>query len=357
MLPSVVKVILICLYASLCLCCIEATVNILRNSSVPAVMAFGDSFMDSGNNNFRETLVKADFPPYGKDFVGGKPTGRFSNGKTLADYIVEKLGVKDYLPAYLDPSLQDEDMVTGVSFASAGSGFDPLTAKLLNVFSSRDEIEMFKEYIVKLKRIVGEEEANDITAKSLYLVSWSFNDWAISYTAIPIRRIQYDEAAYANLLVEKATEFIQEMYKLGARKMVFFNTPILGCFPIARTVGGGVFRKCGDKFSEEAQTFNTKLNRQIQYLGSTLPQSRFTIVDYFKIVQDIVDHSLQYGLEVVDRGCCGTGAVEVAVLCNKLSPICPDDSKYLFWDSIHLTDKGYNIVVDHALQDVMNTVI
>ncbi|KAI3797338.1 hypothetical protein L1987_32594 [Smallanthus sonchifolius] len=247
-------------------------------------------------------------------------------------------------------------MVTGVSFASAGSGFDPSRAKLLNVFSSRYEIEMFKEYIMKLKRIVGEEEANDIIAKSLYLVSWSFNDWAISYTAIPIRRNQYDEAAYANLLVEKATEFIQEMYKLGARKMVFFNTPILGCFPIARSVAGGVFRKCGDEFSEEAQTFNRMLNHQIEFLGSSLPQSRFTIVDYFKIVQDIVEHSLQYGLEVVDKGCCGTGTVEVAVLCNKLSPTCPDGSKYLFWDSIHLTDKGYNIVVDHALQDVMNTV-
>ncbi|KAF5767334.1 hypothetical protein HanXRQr2_Chr14g0623081 [Helianthus annuus] len=42
-----------------------------------------------------------------------------------------KLGVMDYLPAYLDPSLQNEDMIRGVSFASGASGFDPLTGRLL----------------------------------------------------------------------------------------------------------------------------------------------------------------------------------------------------------------------------------
>ncbi|KAK9062909.1 hypothetical protein SSX86_020099 [Deinandra increscens subsp. villosa] len=345
MVPSV----LICLCVCLCLCCSEANEQIPNNSSLPAVFAFGDSFADAGNNNFQATVVKANFPPYGKDFMGGKPTGRFTNGKTLADYIATKLGVKEYLPAYLDPSQQSEDMVTGVSFASAGSGFDPLTSEILNVFTLSDEIEMFKEYIVKLDGIVGEEEANHIISESLYLVSWSSNDWGISYTAVPIRKIQNDVEAYANFLVEKATEFIQELYKLGARKMVFFNTPLIGCFPAARTVAGGVLRKCGDKLNEEAKTFNKMLSRQIQFLDKNLPQSKLTVVDYLKIVEDIIEHHLQYGLEVVDRGCCGTGLLEVAILCNKLSPICPDDSKYLFWDSVHLTDRGYNIVSDHAM--------
>ncbi|KAI3797339.1 hypothetical protein L1987_32595 [Smallanthus sonchifolius] len=93
------------------------------------------------------------------------------------------------------------------------------------------------------------------------------------------------------------------------------------------------------------------LNRRIKFLGSSLPQSRFTIIDYFKILQHIIENSVQYGLEVVDKGCCGTGVVEFAVLCNKLTPVCPDDSKYLYWDSVHLADKGYSIVIDRALQE------
>nr|POF18355.1 protein free1 [Quercus suber] len=41
----------------------------------------GDSIVDIGNNNHINTLIKCNFPPYGKDFQGGKPTGRFSNGR------------------------------------------------------------------------------------------------------------------------------------------------------------------------------------------------------------------------------------------------------------------------------------
>ncbi|KAJ0568586.1 putative triacylglycerol lipase [Helianthus annuus] len=57
------------------------------NVSVPAIIAFGDSLLDPGNNNRLMTFTKANFPPYGKDFVGGKPTGRFTNGKTLGDFL------------------------------------------------------------------------------------------------------------------------------------------------------------------------------------------------------------------------------------------------------------------------------
>lgn len=64
-----------------------ARVTLPPNVTVPAVIAFGDSIVDQGANNNLNTLVKANFPPYGKDFVAGKPTGRFSNNKTPADMI------------------------------------------------------------------------------------------------------------------------------------------------------------------------------------------------------------------------------------------------------------------------------
>jgi hypothetical protein len=40
------------------------------------------------------------------------------------------IGVKQFVPAYLDPTLDVQELVTGVSFASGGSGFDPLTPSL-----------------------------------------------------------------------------------------------------------------------------------------------------------------------------------------------------------------------------------
>lgn len=45
-------------------------------------------------------------------------------------YIVSYAGVKEAMPAYLDPTLSMEELLTGVSFASAGTGYDPLTVEL-----------------------------------------------------------------------------------------------------------------------------------------------------------------------------------------------------------------------------------
>jgi len=44
-------------------------------------------------------------------------------------FSASKFGVKKLLPAYLDPNLQLQDLLTGVSFASGGAGYDPLTSK------------------------------------------------------------------------------------------------------------------------------------------------------------------------------------------------------------------------------------
>lgn len=54
-------------------------------SLVPAIITFGDSAVDVGNNNYISTIFRADYPPYGRDFTNHKPTGRFCNGKLATD--------------------------------------------------------------------------------------------------------------------------------------------------------------------------------------------------------------------------------------------------------------------------------
>nr|POE84679.1 gdsl esterase/lipase [Quercus suber] len=100
------------------------------NSNVTALLVFGDSTVDPGNNNNLRTIFKANFPPYGREFANQTPTGRFSDGQLTTDFVASYLGIKKYVPPYLDPSLSIQEMVTGVSFASGGSGYDPLTPTL-----------------------------------------------------------------------------------------------------------------------------------------------------------------------------------------------------------------------------------
>jgi len=66
----------------------KGAVELPPNFRVPAVLVFGDSIMDTGNNNNNtQTLAKCNFPPYGRDFQGAIPTGRFGNGKVPSDLI------------------------------------------------------------------------------------------------------------------------------------------------------------------------------------------------------------------------------------------------------------------------------
>ena len=57
-----------------------------KQQQVPCLFVFGDSSSDAGNNNNLVTLAKSNYPPYGIDFPKG-PTGRFTNGRTIVDFI------------------------------------------------------------------------------------------------------------------------------------------------------------------------------------------------------------------------------------------------------------------------------
>ena len=65
----------------------DCAIALPKNVQIPAVLVFGDSIVDPGNNDFINTISKANFPPYGRDFEGGVATGRYSNGKIPSDLI------------------------------------------------------------------------------------------------------------------------------------------------------------------------------------------------------------------------------------------------------------------------------
>lgn len=74
--------------AALALACFAfAILNgvLAQDTLVPAIITFGDSAVDVGNNDYLPTIYKANYPPYGRDFVNHQATGRFCNGKLATD--------------------------------------------------------------------------------------------------------------------------------------------------------------------------------------------------------------------------------------------------------------------------------
>ncbi|GKD61818.1 hypothetical protein Tco_1299327, partial [Tanacetum coccineum] len=121
----------------------------------------------------------------------------------------EELGVKDVLPPYLDPNLQIEDLLTGVNFASGGGGYDHLTSELAVLISLEGQLELFKEYIEKVKSVAGEEVANTILSKGLFVVATGSNDVTNTYFNNPLRKYHFDFDSYASLMVNSASSFLQ----------------------------------------------------------------------------------------------------------------------------------------------------
>lgn len=74
-------------------CCFCIAQNLKRpgagfNNTLPAAsFIFGDSLVDAGNNNYIGSLARANYAANGVDFPGGKATGRFCNGRTVADIV------------------------------------------------------------------------------------------------------------------------------------------------------------------------------------------------------------------------------------------------------------------------------
>ncbi|XWS25935.1 hypothetical protein CRYUN_Cryun27aG0109900 [Craigia yunnanensis] len=332
----------------------KALVKLPPNETIPAVIVFGDSIVDAGNNNDLQTLIRCNFLPYGQDFDGGVPTGRFCNGKVPSDLIAEELTIKDTVPAYLDPTLKPQDLITGVTFASGGTGYDPLTPKLASVIPLSDQLDHFKEYIWKLKALVGEERTNFILAKSLFLVVAGSDDIANTYFVLRARKLQYDIPAYTDLMVNSASDFFKELYALGARRIGVFSTPPIGCVPSQRTLAGGIERECADDYNVAARLFNKKLYAVLDSLQTSLPNGKFVYIDVYNPLLDLIENPKKYGFEVVNKGCCGTGNIEVAILCDKLSPTCTDVSKFIFWDSYHPTEKAYRALVAPVLQKYLS---
>ncbi|XP_021692454.2 GDSL esterase/lipase At5g45960 [Hevea brasiliensis] len=316
----------------------------LNHNSVTAVLVFGDSTVDSGNNNFVKTIFKGNFPPYGKDFPNQVPTGRFSNGRLTPDFIASYVGVKDYVPPYLDPNLSIEELMTGVSFASAGTGFDPLTPQISNVIGIPQQVEYFKEYKKRLESTIGKKTTENHIKKALFIISAGTNDFVVNYFTLPVRRKTFSVSAYQQFILHKTLQLIQDLIDEGAKRILVAGLPPMGCLPIVITLfskNAILERGCLEYFSSIGKQFNQMLQNELNLIHNRYPDVRIAISDAYGPLTDMIGGKQSSGFDVVNSGCCGTGYLETGILCNPKSFLCSDASKYVFWDSIHPTETTY----------------
>ncbi|CAK7350484.1 unnamed protein product [Dovyalis caffra] len=340
--------------------------QLAAKNNVTCVLVFGDSSVDPGNNNRLLTPMKGNFPPYGQDFFDRRPTGRFTNGKLATDFIAEAIGYTKIIPAFLDPNLKPIYLPHGVSFASAASGYDDLTANLSNVLPVSKQLEYLKHYKLHLSRLVGAKKAQNIVRNAIFVLSMGTNDFLQNYYLEPTRPKQFTVDQYQNFLASRMFEDIKEMNRLGATRVVVVGVPPLGCIPLVKTLTGQ--NTCVESYNQAALSFNAKIKEKLAILKKTIG-IKDAYVDCYGVIQNAINNpknlvstnrireTLRFlGLMETSKGCCGSGTIEYGDTCRGMTT-CADPSKYAFWDAVHPTEKMYRIIADRAIQSLNEALI
>ncbi|EFJ17320.1 hypothetical protein SELMODRAFT_114853 [Selaginella moellendorffii] len=309
-------------------------------AEVPALFAFGDSLADVGNNNYLVTLAKANFPPYGREFDTGKPTGRFTNGRNQIDFLAARLGLP-LLPAFMDPSTKGLAMLSGVNFASAGSGILDITninfvqGQLIQI---TEQVQNFAKVKEELVSMVGSANATEMLSRSLFCIFTGNNDYTMTYPltgAVSNLRFQ-------NTLLSKLLEQTRELYNLGARKFVIAGVGAMGCVPAQLARYGR--SSCVHFLNNPVMKYNRALHRALTALNHELPEAHIVYSDLYYQMMSIVQDPAPFGIKNVNDACCGV--FKQIQSCVPGVPVCNDASEYYFWDAYHPSSRTCEFLVE-----------
>ncbi|XP_039012788.1 GDSL esterase/lipase 6-like [Hibiscus syriacus] len=317
-------------------------INLSLCRDVPAVFIFGDSVFDAGNNRVSKNCsVQADFPPYGSAFFH-HPTGRFTNGRTVADFISQFIGIGMQQPfleaqmAVMNDSRKGYPS-NGINFATAGSGVLPGTNKDLGVTSIQEQLRQFQT-------LVDQKEINKSTVeRSLFFLESGSND--IFNYFLPFDPPTLDPDAYVQAMIKEVSNIIDQIYNAGARRIAVFSLGPVGCVPARALLPGAPINRCYGKMNVMVK----KYNKALENLVNDIPTRHTGANAVYGAVYDTVQHfraiPTRYGFSDVSSACCGDGPLGGQLQCGKEGyKICQNPEGYLFWDYFHPTQHTYKLI-------------
>ncbi|KAK3025561.1 hypothetical protein RJ639_041039 [Escallonia herrerae] len=320
---------------------------------VPAMYVFGDSLVDVGNNNYlKVSLAKADFPHNGVDYPGGKPTGRFSNGKNAADFLAEKVGIPTS-PPYLSmvskakSKKSTASFVAGVSFASGGAGiFNGTDERYRQSLTLTQQVGYYSTVYESLVQQLGTSAAHDHLAKSVFAIVIGSNDILGYFKAGSKSNLPKEGTPqqFVDSMISTLRQLLKRLHGLGARKYVITGIAAVGCCPSQRKQNKT--GNCNEEANFWATKYNEGLKSMLQGLKSELKDINYSYLDTYSIFHDFIQNPATYGFTELKAACCGLGNLNADVPCIPISTYCSNRNDHLFWDLYHPTEKAAGIMVD-----------
>ncbi|WCJ42862.1 GDSL lipase [Euphorbia peplus] len=303
---------------------------------------FGDSLVDTGNNNYIFPLNRANLKPYGQNAFSGEPNGRFSDGRVFVDYIGEYAKLPQ-IPPFLQPSA---DFSHGVNFASGGAVVMPDPHQATLVMDLPAQIIHFEDVKKSLKKQLGDEEAKKMIEEAVYLLSIGSNDYMVNYLSNPQTRQTYDPNTYVSMVVSNFTNAIMGLYEKGARKFAIVSLSPLGCVPAVRAMNPNQSESgCFEAASSLALAHNHALSASLKNMVHQLQHFKFSNPDYaYDWFNNRINNPSKYGFKDGVNACCGSGEFGGIYNCGDNATefsLCDDANEYIWWDAFHPTQNTH----------------
>ncbi|OAY83901.1 GDSL esterase/lipase, partial [Ananas comosus] len=304
------------------------------------LFVFGDSYADTGNlGNLGREFTRSWYYPYGITFPR-RPSGRFSDGRLLTDFLAAFLGIRSPIP-YKYRRVGHKLLPYGMNFAVGGAGvFD--TGNFQRNIS--EQIDLFEEQIKE-----GVFDKCELKKSAVALLTISGND----YSYIAERENSTNAATnYIPKIIKQIKRDMKRLRKLGLRKVMVTNMHPLGCTPLfARGLN---YTDCLIKANLGSRNHNQALRAMINKLDPA--NQNFLTLNLNEPFQDIV-YQVKGAkkFKSPNRPCCESFRTDG--YCGQIDEkgsnqftLCSNPEEYFYWDDAHPTQAGWAAVFE-SLKD------
>lgn len=255
------------------------------------LFVFGDSLSDQGR---LFAATNQQFPPDPPYFQG-----RISNGPVWIEEMASRLD--------LPLSLVNNFSVAGATTSSANYNESILGTDLPGL---ADELQ---QYLAGLNGQPADPNA-------LYVVWAGANDFFLPFS---------DPAVVIGQAVTNLATTVGTLQAVGAQHILVVNLPDLGLTPYADSIGQAA------QLTALSAAFNSALQGALSG-----PGLRATFIDIFSTFQNVAENPATFGLtNVTDAAFNGVAVVG-------------DPADYLFWDSVHPTAAGHQLIAEAVLDAI-----
>jgi phospholipase/lecithinase/hemolysin len=282
-------------------------------SPYSGIIAFGDSLSDVGNL-FALTLSVLPGGPY--------DNGRFSNGPLWVEDLARSLGLNPPKPSFGYGGGTDQ------AWAGATTGFPGTANPAAPVLSLTSQVNVY---------LAG---VGSTPSSALYTFSIGSDDifQILANTSLTPAQVTADLEGAAQTVADDA----HKLELAGAKTLLLLNVPNLGLTPSILAEGPVTAAAA----TSDSQRFNALVETDLENEDSGL--LTFT-VDAYELLAAVIGNPSAYGFLNVTTPCwTGTdeGSLGPGSLCSTDTSV---QDQYLFWDGVHPTEKGQQLLANAAL--------